>query len=590
MVGEQPMTDAPPLTQDLIQEHLPTTPLAAEWRNFRMVLGRLFDYLLDSFFDLSPSGQQRRLLLVLVKGALLFTLLLFVNLRFASTLPLQELFSQLLSPAQDVIPLSQLLSELLFFALKTLLVFLLPAILAFHLASLYLSDLFELEEIAVARQFIIEASLFGSTRVLHISEGEVAEHDRRSPIYLIGGPGRVQIALDSAALFELPDGRPHVIGPTITEPTTHTRRTMRREAKKDQEPLENTQLLSGFERLRLPVIDLRDQFLGSPGGEPEIVQGRSRDGIPVEAHDIRFVFSISRGGQNPTLQRPYPFDERAIEALVYGLSSRVQEDEKRPSALSTDWKATMRNLIRNELSRFISNHPLNEFLASYGAPEIEQMEQRKTLLQKGLTNIDPQQPAAPPKSPEAPPVFTPRPKIKSLFDRFASAFSNTARQRGVELYWVGLGTWKTPSEIIPQHHEEAWKISRENLRRGNEEALEALEKEAEIEELLRRIQSVPLGTFSEYAKENPKRIKRALIQEYCEQIKEARDLLLRKHNLTYEDLQELQKTDAREKLIREYAFNSNEIENLQMLIRAIRLLEQKAHYIGGVSTSSSQML
>lgn len=579
------MTAAPILTQDLLQERLPSTPLEAEWQNFRIVIGRLCDYLFDSFFDLTPSGQQRRLLLVSATGVILFTLLLTI-MRFTATFPLQEIFSQLLNPTQTPeVSLVRLSAALFLFILKALIIFLLPAVLAFHFASLYLSDLFELEDVAIAREFILAVSLFGSSRILRISEGEVVEEDRRSPIYLIGGPGMVQITLDSAALFELPDGRPHVIGPTIAKTTTPEKNARQHRDRRARDPLiEHTRLLSGFERLRLPVIDLRDQFLGSPGSEPEIVYGRSRDGIPVEAHDIRFVFSISRGGQRPTLQHPYPFDERAVETLVYGLSSRVQEDERRPSILSTDWKTTMRNLIRNELSRFISTHPLNEFLASYGDPEIKQMEQRRTVLQKGLSSIDPQQPATPPKSPEHPPEFTPRSQIKSLFDRFTSAFSNTARQRGVELYWVGLGTWKTPFEIIPQHHEEAWKISRENLRLGSAEALEELKKEAEVEELLRRIQSVPLGTFHKYAKEPPRRIKRALIQEYCEQVKEARDLLLRKHNLTYEEWQERQKHGMGK--LHKHPFGPDEIEHLQMLIDAIALLERNAHFITPSSSSS----
>nr|BAL56948.1 hypothetical protein HGMM_F45G04C21 [uncultured Chloroflexota bacterium] len=573
------MSDAFLQTQDLVQERLPNTPLQAEWHNLRALIGRLFDYFLDSFFDLSPSGEQRRRSIVMVTGALLFTLFLLITLRTASNYPLQDFFSQLLNPTQNLgAPLLRLLLQFFLFILKDLLIFLLPFIIALHFAALYLSDLFELEDVGIARQFILGTSLFGSSWVLHISEGEVEERDRRSPLYLIGGPGIVQVALDSATLFELPDGRPHVIGPTAVQTRTAT----------NGEHGEQLCHISGFERLRLPVIDLRDQFLGSPGGEPEIVSGYSRDGIPIEAHDIRFLFSISRGGQVPTLQNPYPFDERAVEALIYGLSSRVQEDERRPSVLSTDWKTTMRNLIRTELSNFISTHPLNEFLASYGEPEIAQMEQRKLALQEGLSNIDPQQPASPPKSPERPPEFTPRPQIKNLFDRFASSFSNTARQRGVELYWVGLGTWKTPAEIVPQHHEEAWKISRENLRRGNEEALEALEKEAEISELLRRIQSVPLGTFNEYANEPPRRIKRALLQEYCEQIKEARDLLLRKHNLTIEELEKLLTENVSEKLPHPSPLTPQEIAHLTLLRRAIELLEQNAHYIMP-GTPSSQM-
>jgi len=522
----------------LAQKEQALTSLQAEWRNFRLLLSRLLDFFMDSFFDLSSQGQGRRALIVRFLVLLVLFALIYLSIR-QSSFPLQDLFNVLLNPL-DIISGDRslkLIWEFSLFFVKALALFGLAYVSALHVASIYQSDLFEFEDLSISRQFLTSAAFGGSTYTLHIAEGEVAERDRRLPIYLIGGPGWVQVAMDSAVLFEYPDGRPHVIGPT---------------------PLPVR--LGAFERLREPVIDLRDQFLGSFTGEAERIRSRSRDGIPIEAHDVRFVFSIFRGGQNPTLQMPYPFQPSAVESLIYGLSSRVQDDERRPSALSTDWKATMRTMIRSELARFMSTHPLNEYLASIGDPEIQSMRNRATVLQENLREVDPDHPL-PSSGSESTPRFASRTELKSLFDRFASQFASNAHRRGVELRWLGLGTWKPPAGIVLQHHEEAWRLSRENLRRGSAEAIAQLEQEAKWEELMRRIQSVPLGTFHRYyGKETPRRVKRALLQEYCEQLKEARDALLKKDKIT--------------------PLSGEEALWLQSLARAIQTLEGGAHFIG----------
>jgi hypothetical protein len=521
----------------LAQKEQTLTSLQAEWRNFRLLLSRLLDFFMDSFFDLSSQGQGRRAWIVGPLVLLVLFALIYLSIR-QSSFPLQDLFNVLLNPL-DIISGDRslkLIWELSLFFVKALALFGLAYVSALHVASIYQSDLFEFEDLSISRQFLTSAAFGGSTYTLHIAEGEVAERDRRSPIYLIGGPGWVQVAMDSAVLFEYPDGRPHVIGPT---------------------PLPVR--LGAFERLREPVIDLRDQFLGSFTGEAERIRSRSRDGIPIEAHDVRFVFSIFRGGQNPTLQMPYPFQPSAVESLIYGLSSRVQDDERRPSALSTDWKATMRTMIRSELARFMSTRPLNEYLASIGDPEIQSMRNRATVLQENLREVDPDHPL-PSSGSESAPRFASRTDLKSLFDRFASQFASNAHRRGVELRWLGPGTWKPPAGIVLQHHEEAWRLSRENLRRGSAEAIAQLEQEAKWEELMRRIQSVPLGTFQRYyGKETPRRVKRALLQEYCEQLKEAHDALRKKHKIT--------------------SLSEEEALWLDSLTTAIRTLEG-AHFIG----------
>lgn len=544
----------------------PRTPLRAEWENFIRLLTHALDFLHDYAFDLTRNGIQRRAMVVRNTYLIFFILVFFSSFwKFAGD-HLQNLITALLNPEMAAVLGISLRAEVLIalgFALRVGAILLIPYFLAFYTASEYLSDLFELEDHAIAREFIQNAAFTGGTNVLYIREGEIAPETEKSPIVLIGGPGWVQIALDSAALFERPDGRPRVIGPTTVKvpPTKirfwsprqrgatgieataapasspgsgaetrlgHGHAQLTPEAiAQEQEQEAEAFFINGFERLRHPPIDLRDQFLGSPTGEPARIEGRSRDGIRVAATDVRFVFSVARSGLSPSMRYPYPFDPRAVEALIYGLSSRVSSGE-RASEPSLDWQNTMRTLIRNELSRFISEHPLSEFLASYGEPEVQRMQAIQNDLKQELQTVDPDHPATPPrKMDDNVPPFVPRPALKSLFDRFSSDFSTRARQRGVELHWLGLGTWETIPQIIPQHHEEAWRLSRENLLRGREEELRWLEEEAYRSELLRRIQSVPLSTFHEYFQLNPNKpraIKRALLWEYCEQLKEAREL------------------------------------------------------------------
>ena len=117
------------------------------------------------------------------------------------------------------------------------------------------------------------------------------------PTYLIGGPGKVIVDLDSVTLFERPDGTPRVIGPTANQQLGRA-------------------TLQGFERFR-QAIDIRDHYADLS------VTSRSRDGIPVTATDVHMMFSVHRGGKKATREFPYPFSEKAIEQLIYKSLSKV---------------------------------------------------------------------------------------------------------------------------------------------------------------------------------------------------------------------------------------------------------------------------
>ena len=65
--------------------------------------------------------------------------------------------------------------------------------------------------------------------------------------------------------------------------------------------------------------------------------------------------------------------------------------------------------------------------------------------------------------------------------------------------WSGVGTWKTPPEIdiVSEKHLEAWKLSQENIRTGNQEAMNRAEGQATLEKMEALIQSVPIDAFLE---------------------------------------------------------------------------------------------
>jgi hypothetical protein len=114
-----------------------------------------------------------------------------------------------------------------------------------------------------------------------------------------------------------------------------------------------------------------------------------------------------------------------------------------------------------------------------------------------------------------------------LFTQFADEFTKRARNSGVELHWIGVGTWKTPIEIVPERHLEAWKLSNENLYRESLEVLGGLEKEAIMQKLVTLIQDVPLVAYARATadEKEQKKAMRLLLQSYHQQLLEAAEFM-----------------------------------------------------------------
>jgi len=486
-----------------------------EMEELGVQLKRLANCLLNKIFDLTIKGSQRR------KRMLIF---LFLLLGFIFTLRIHELSEwriqigslfQYLFNVDYARQFPDTFTTFLNFAfgaiiapqtLRFLPIFIIPFVIALQSAAIYLADIFELQEVNVAREFITQVALTGSQKSIRIGNGEVAESDKNSPIYLIGGPGQVLVELDSAVLFEKPDGRPHVIGPSVNGKAT----------------------LEGFERFR-QVIDLRDQYTDLHN--PVDVNSRSLDGIPVGTKDVRFVYSVWRGDKPRTAKSPHPYgSDKTIEDLVYKQASKVV-DAVPPSVPpeAGSLSAAIIGLIHRELDGFMSKHRLAEYLASIGIPEVEQARKLEDEIAKAGNKVVPESDPVQPREVPNPPVFQPRNTISDLFNQFTEGFESSANNPGVQLQWIGVGTWKMPTkitdEIITEKHLEAWRISRENFARGNPTALNQLRQEARLQQTIRLIQSVPLGRFQQNdGVEHRHRVKDLLIA-YRQQLIEAVELL-----------------------------------------------------------------
>ncbi|MFT3893537.1 MAG: hypothetical protein QM730_18060 [Anaerolineales bacterium] len=499
--------------------------LEKERRLFDELFIRFVDALLNRIFDLRPEKARNRMtyftILFLASG---FIVSMIVSPEHSLTqwiFHTRNFFLYIFNPDFALNAASQgvnYMNNFIVFAwqaltdprtLQYLPILLAPFFIAQHSAALYLADIFEISDISVARSFINEVALSGSDDTIRITKGDVFEEHRSSPNYLIGGPGKVLVDLDSVALFEKPDGTPHVIGPTGKEKGGKA-------------------TIDGFERFRQAIdirdhyVDLRDQDDKSPS-----VKSRSLDGIPITATDVRLVFSVNRDGKKPTADDPYPFSPKSIEKLVYSAGSRVTPDQSSPSTFEFSWINNMIGLIRGKLGGFMSERNLTLYLASIGQPEFEKAKQREEALTQLEKQLTPTNEAIKGKEIKPPPEFTPRYKITNLFTEFANEFTNSARDKGVELHWIGVGTWKTPLDIVPEKHLEAWKLSHENLLKASDENIGKLEKETILNKMMTLVQDVPIASYNGkvLGAEDKKVAMRNLLLDYRQQLVETAEFM-----------------------------------------------------------------
>ncbi len=487
----------------------PPRAFKMEWDRFWGLCGRYLEHGLNWFFDLSPHAPRRRM-----KGVGL-VFLGFVSINLLVNAPallahLRSVLPAILRPGSVEIEIRREVFFFLSLAGYLLIPFFLSSYFALNMAAGYLADIFELEPVGIAREFIRRLALAGGGFVLHVREGKVPEEDLDSPILQIGGPGLVIVELDSVAVFEKPDGTPHIVGPGAGS---------------------SIALLEGFERFRA-ALDLRDQYLGASPAPPMSVTGRSLDGLPISAVEVRAAFSVRRSDDGappePSKERPYPYSPRAIENLIYRSPVQVLSDGPHASDLPRSWTETVRAAIHTTLQEFLREHNLSEYLASFGAPEVEKAEsQERTIqFQKFEITADVSSTARPPLL--RPPRFHPRTEISRIFSHFSNRFTRLADYHGFDLHWIDVGTWRIPDkiahDIISGQHIQAWQITRENAARGSREALSKVFEEAYLAHKARLIQRVPMAASRPNEKSDSRNLGRVILAAYWELLGEAADL------------------------------------------------------------------
>ena len=435
-------------------------PLDFERKLFKKNINSLQNCFLNFMFKLDKQGVQRRKYLLTIFGSILFIMWIAIEINtLLAQIKIDKTFAL----------------DLLIMVFRFGLVFIIPYFIAINSASAYLGDIFELDDSSIAKEFINQAAFGSAYGEITIKNGEVADKDKNSPIIKIGGPGKITVDLHSVALFEKADGRPHIIGPTV-------------EIENDEN------ILDGFERLR-DVVDLRDIVIG-----PKNISARTQDGLKISAEDVRMAVSINRGSAKDkkrlTSYTTYPFWEEAILGLIYQQSCQVSHDRSKKDSCSK-WTTSMDGKFSGALKGFISKHKLCQFISTEGSPEMDDFHTRreefdkikKTVLSEFDENVETSS-----KDVKEGIEFQTRDKISQLFTEFVKEFNEENSEENVTLNWIGIGTWKTPSGIIPEQHLKAWRLSKENAKEGSAKNLEKVENKEKIEEMLRQIKKVPLSS------------------------------------------------------------------------------------------------
>jgi len=357
--------------------------------------------------------------------------------------------------------------------------------LAFQVAAHFVAELFHLPGPGCAEHYLLQSAWINPYNTLHIRNDEISLAERNLPISLIGGPGKVCVHAEFAALFEKKDGSPRVIGPSVLQYAT----------------------LDGFERLR-KAIDLRDHEESLP------FEGRSQDGIRIKVKDLRVVYSIFRGQEKPTFERPFPFqDPEAVEKLVYLQNEQV-------------WYRELCDQIKGSLLDFFAEHLLTEFLAMVNDPEYQKNQQyeyeliKEAQRQAGFMGSIPQPPLRRIEGID----YQSRPKITNyLFNRFYTRSLHNQVARGMQIDWIGAGTWDFPKAIAARH-QEAWRMAHENQGKGSPAAFKNQQNQKKVNEILHLVRMMPIGVFKEIQKNRTLRSDEAmfrLTQEYSKVMREA---------------------------------------------------------------------
>jgi hypothetical protein len=444
-----------------------------------------------------------------------------------------------------------------------------------RMAAHYLDDIYELRDENLAAEFIENVAFGHAHKKIVINEGRISPEDERSPIILIGGPGEIQVNLDSVALLEQVDGDPEIISPR-SEPWKIERFERIREIGLHDE----------VGKREYAIINLRDQLI--TGLE---VKSRTRDGIPLEANDIKVIFSILRRERTRENQnQDYLFSERAVRDLVYK-QTLITPPPSTPG-VGFPWDTTVVPLVISELEDLITSRTLSEILASISQKDVDQTVQFDETIAQMRVEITGQQTVLRSPAETAAPRFESRSKITAQF--FTPEFKEKAAALGVQIDWIDIGTWQLPFGMVLDNLKDAWNLTRENAKKRA--ILDTASRRHETEEFLNLLESV---IFSNYEKAAPAaRLSEKELQEIEKLIKDtpevaytpgfARRMMMQTsgkrnaHTIALEILKAFRKEllSAKDLLEKDNKFTLEEQERLSRIRKALSDISRHAvHFI-----------
>ena len=345
------------------------------------------------------------------------------------------------------------------------------------MAARYLEDVYELDDEELASKFIEDIAFGNGNEKIVIDEGKITEADEMSPLILIGGPGSIQVNLDSVALLEKVNGEPKVIHPR-SEPWKLGRFERVREIGKSDQAGER----------EYAIINLRDQFASGLS-----LKSRTKDGIPIEAQDIKIIFSILRKKTNETASTQNDtllFAEGAVQALVYNQTT-ITPEASVPSGITFPWDSTIIPLINSELEELIKSHTLSEILASISQKEVDNASNNDQTIAQMRVELTGQHSLNGEKKESVLPHFKSRSTITAQF--FEKKFTTKAALLGVSVEWIDIGTWQLPSYLIHDKLKDALNLSRDNAKKRS--AVEKSKKTHEMAEVIKLINSVVIENY-----------------------------------------------------------------------------------------------
>lgn len=335
----------------------------------------------------------------------------------------------------------------------------LGAILSYQLVARYFATIYGMKTGVYSDHFLLKI-IFGFPREEPIKIDSTPILDKqRWLLKVIGGPRKVIIGAESAAIFEKSDGIVQIVGPTMNLPGSYYQ-------------------LENYERLR-EIFDLRNQSIQFD------IQARTKDGIPLTIKGVHVIFSILRVSKKTTLTRPYPFNAQALYWLVYKIPSGIFVEK-------------ITEIFMQEIINYIRHRSLTELLENVGEPEIQRqtsleilektikyrkkrkfafsirkhnffqhLKHKNTLRKKIGRNH---------KISHFLLKFDPRLNNKGVQSSLSSNenYSNLllknilldliarAQKYGINLDWISLGLIECPSNKIQSQLQKVWQISSEN--------------------------------------------------------------------------------------------------------------------------------